>query len=53
MSKTYISLSDALYDTFKDVVGTEEEFKKFDAMEEKYWKDAWRDFDIRTWYENK
>jgi hypothetical protein len=72
--KTYICLSDALYDTFKDVVGTDEEyglhedlyvkrklrehigakeFKKFDALDEKSWKEAWREFDMRTWYDNK
>ncbi|OMD76874.1 hypothetical protein [Paenibacillus odorifer] len=70
--KTYMSLGDTLYHTFKDDIGTDQElelhediyvkkklrnsigakeFKKFDVMEEKFWKEAWREFDMKTWYE--
>ncbi|WP_342423085.1 hypothetical protein [Paenibacillus sp. FSL E2-0178] len=67
--KTYISLAGAIYETFKDVIGTKEEiqlhedvyvkrklrdvigakeFRRFDEMDEKYWNDAWREFDVMT-----
>lgn len=70
--KTYISLGDALYDCFKDVIGTEnesglhediyvkkklrefigsKEFKKMDSLDEKTWYEAWREFDIRVYYD--
>ncbi|QWU14224.1 hypothetical protein SAMN04487895_101515 [Paenibacillus sophorae] len=71
--RTYISLSDALYECFKNVVGLEEEyllhedsfvkkklkefigakeFKKFDALDEKSWYEAWREFDVRVFHNN-
>ncbi|KAA9007238.1 hypothetical protein F4V43_01765 [Paenibacillus spiritus] len=70
----YANLEDALYECFKDIVGTDEEdmlfedsyikkklkeyigtkeFKKFDELDEKYWKDAWRTFDSMTFELNK
>ncbi|MEK4006525.1 hypothetical protein [Paenibacillus sp. FSL H3-0333] len=65
--RTYINLSEALYETFKSVIGSEEEcklhedvfikrklretigvkeFNRFDALDEKYWNESWREFDI-------
>ncbi|ASA22583.1 hypothetical protein [Paenibacillus donghaensis] len=71
-NKTYISLGDALYDCFKNDMGSEnevnlhedayvkkklkefigvKEFKKMDTLDEKFWKEAWREFDQRVWYD--
>ncbi|WP_405169443.1 hypothetical protein [Paenibacillus sp. FSL H3-0286] len=70
--KTYISLGDALFDCFRNDIGTKneaelhediyvkrklkefigaKEFKKMDSLDEKSWKEAWREFDSRVWYD--
>ncbi|QSF43380.1 hypothetical protein [Paenibacillus tianjinensis] len=65
-------MDDALYDCFKDDMGTvnesqlhedsyvkkklkdflgPKEFKKMDALSEKVWYEAWREFDVRVWHD--
>jgi len=34
----------------REFIGSKE-YKKMDALEELFWKEAWREFDSRVWYD--